>query len=79
LGYFVWNDLIAKYSLSKIAPFTLLSPLVGTLASALILHEPLPLWKIVAGSLILLGLLLNIFGPIWELKKEPTKTSLFIE
>jgi O-acetylserine/cysteine efflux transporter len=79
LGYFVWNDLIAKYSLSKIAPFTLLSPLVGTIASAIILHEPLPFWKIVSGLLILTGLLLNIFGPIWELKKESKKTSLFIE
>jgi O-acetylserine/cysteine efflux transporter len=78
-GYFVWNDLIAKYSLGKIAPFTLLSPLIGTVASTLILHEPLHLWKIIAGSLILLGLLLNIFGTIWELKKEQAQTSLFIE
>lgn len=70
LGYVVWNHLIATYSLSKIAPFTLLSPLIGSLASAWILKEALPAWKLFAGFLILLGLCLNIFGPKWEAKKE---------
>lgn len=76
LGYFVWNDLIAKYTLGKIAPFTLLSPLIGTLASTWILAEPLPLWKILSGCLILTGLFLNVFGPKIEVSHQISKNSL---
>ena len=76
LGYFVWNDLIAKYSLSKIAPFTLLSPLIGTLTSAWILAEPLPLWKVCSGALIIVGLCLNIVGPKIEENRQISKSSL---
>lgn len=79
LGYVVWNALISKYSLSKIAPFTLLSPVVGTLASTWILKEPLPFWKIFSACLILLGLFLNIFGPKLESKREISKESSIIE
>lgn len=54
-GYSVWNGLIRRYSLSRIAPLTLLVPLVAMALSALILDEQLPGWKLTAAALILLG------------------------
>ena len=66
LGYYVWNDLIAKYSVGKIAPFTLLSPVFGMISSTLIFKEPLPVWKLFSAMLILTGLGLHIIGPKLE-------------
>ena len=62
IGFGIWSMLMRKYPTAMIAPFTLLVPVTGMVASALILHEPLQWWKIVAGMLVLAGLALNQFG-----------------
>lgn len=62
LGFYIWNQLIHRYTLGMIAPFSLLSPVVGIVSSALVLNETIQPWKIVAGSLIILGLCINLFG-----------------
>lgn len=62
VGYGSWSWLLNHYPVSSIAPFTLLIPIFGILSSALILGEPLQPWKIGAGSLILIGLCVNLFG-----------------
>lgn len=62
-GFYIWNYLIKRYSLGMIAPFSLLSPVVGMIGSALVLNESLQSWKILSGSLIVLGLFINLFGP----------------
>lgn len=55
-GYGVWNSLIRRYSLSRIAPLTLLVPLVALILAIFLLGETLTHWKIGAVLLILGGL-----------------------
>jgi O-acetylserine/cysteine efflux transporter len=62
IGFGIWSMLMRKYPAAQIAPFALLVPVTGMIASALILDEPLQWWKITAGMLVLAGLALNQFG-----------------
>lgn len=62
IGYGTWNWLLSRYPISKIVPFTLLVPIVGILGSVIILGEPLQLWKIIAGILVIGGLGINLVG-----------------
>lgn len=58
----VWNWLLRFYPISKLAPFTLLVPIVGMLSSALLIGEALPWWKITAAGLIIGGVAINILA-----------------
>jgi O-acetylserine/cysteine efflux transporter len=60
-GYGCWAWLLARHPAATIAPLSLLVPVFGFAASALILGEPLQSWKIAAGLLVIGGLALNIF------------------
>jgi len=60
-GYGVWAWLLARYPAATVSPMTLLVPVFGMGASALLLGEPLESWKILAGFLVLSGLALNLF------------------
>ncbi len=51
----------SKMALTTVTPWALLVPVFGMSASSLLLAEPLPLWKLIAASLVLLGLLLNLY------------------
>lgn len=62
LGFGIWSMLMRKYPAAMIAPFTLLVPVTGMIAAALLLDEALQWWKLVAGLLVLCGLALNLFG-----------------
>jgi len=62
-GYAAWGWLMARHPAATIAPMALLVPVFGMGASALILAEGLPLWKLGAAALVLSGLALNLFGP----------------
>jgi O-acetylserine/cysteine efflux transporter len=73
VGYGVWNWLLGRYPVSFIVPFTLLVPIVGLLSSAILLGEPLPLWKISAGLLVMSGVCINLLGArFFYRKKLPT-------
>ena len=61
-GFGLWNHLHRFYPLSKLAPFTLLVPIVGILSSALVFNEPIQWWKSLSTLLILSGLCINILG-----------------
>ena len=65
-GYGVWAWLLARYPAATVSPMTLLVPVFGMGASALLLGEPLESWKILAGLLVLSGLALNLF---WSRRK----------
>lgn len=67
-GYAAWAWLLARYPAATVSPLSLLVPIFGMGASALYLAEPLPAWKIIAASLILAGLALNIIWPIVQHK-----------
>lgn len=55
-GYGVWNWLLARYPAATISPLSLLVPIVGMASAAVWFGEPLPAWKLEAGTLVLLGL-----------------------
>jgi O-acetylserine/cysteine efflux transporter len=59
-GYACWAWLLSRYPAATIAPVSLLVPVFGFGASALLLHEPMPSWKIIATLLIMGGLAVNL-------------------
>jgi len=56
LGYWFWNKMIMKYSLSSVAPMTLLVPVFGILGGFLFYDEVVAASHIIAAVLILFGL-----------------------
>ena len=62
-GYGAWGFLLGRYPAATVSPFALLIPVSGMGASALLLGEPLPLWKLAAAALIIGGLAVNLAGP----------------
>lgn len=61
-GYAAWNWLLARHPASSIAPLGLLVPFFGLGASAWILGEDLPAWKIAAALAVVSGLAINILA-----------------
>jgi O-acetylserine/cysteine efflux transporter len=59
-GYACWAWLLSRYPAATVAPMSLLVPVIGFATSAIILGEPLPLWKIGATLLIMAGLAVNL-------------------
>ena len=60
-GYGFWAFLTARYPAATIAPISLLVPVFGFAASALLLGEPLESWKLAATALVMAGLAINLF------------------
>ncbi len=61
-GYAAWGWLLARHPAATVAPMALLVPVFGMGASALLLAEGLPAWKLIAAALVLAGLALNLLG-----------------
>jgi O-acetylserine/cysteine efflux transporter len=59
LGYWFWNKMIMKYSISSVAPLTLLVPVFGILGGYCFYDEPIEMSQIIAAMLILLGLFMG--------------------
>ena len=62
-GYAAWGWLLARHPAATITPLALLVPVFGMGASALLLGEGLPAWKLGAALLVLAGLALNLLMP----------------
>lgn len=62
-GYAAWNWLIARHPASRVAPLGLLVPFFGLGASALVLGESLPAWKVGAAGMVVAGLAVTILPP----------------
>ena len=62
LGYGLWGRLLSRYPASQVAPFSLLVPVVGLSASALLLGERLDTQQGAGVGLVLAGLLVNLYG-----------------
>ncbi|MEI2415670.1 EamA family transporter [Orrella sp. JC864] len=58
-GFGAWNWLLMRHPAATVTPMALLVPVFGMLASALLLAEALPLWKLTAAGLVMAGLMLN--------------------
>jgi O-acetylserine/cysteine efflux transporter len=63
-GYAAWGWLLARNPAATITPTALLVPVFGMGASAIILAEPLPAWKLAAAGLVLAGLVVNLTWPV---------------
>lgn len=61
-GYGAWSWLISRHPVGLVAPFTLLVPFIGMFSSVWILGESLDLWKLIAGLLVIGGLVTSLFG-----------------
>jgi len=70
-GYAAWGWLLARHAASTITPMALLVPVFGMGASAWLLAEPLPAWKLSAAALVMTGLTLNVLWPHWVLRRQP--------
>ncbi|WJV62472.1 EamA family transporter [Pectobacteriaceae bacterium CE70] len=62
IGYSIWGNLLARYETWRVAPLSLLVPVVGLLSAGVLLGETLSLLQITGTLLIMLGLLVNVFG-----------------
>ncbi|MDD2927040.1 EamA family transporter [Rhodoferax sp.] len=62
LGYGLWTHLMARYPANRVAPFTLLVPLVGLSTGWLVFGEALRPIHFAGGALLMAGLLVNVFG-----------------
>ena len=61
-GYGAWAWLLARYPAATVTPWALLVPVFGIGASAAMLGEPLPAWKLGAAALVIGGLALNLWA-----------------
>lgn len=61
-GFGSWNWLLARHDAATVTPMALLVPVFGFTASALLLHEALPGWKLGAAALVMAGLALNLLA-----------------
>jgi O-acetylserine/cysteine efflux transporter len=59
-GYGMWNWLLARHPAAQVAPIGLLVPIFGMSASAYMLGEAMPVWKLIAAALVLAGLGINL-------------------
>ena len=64
-GYGAWNWLLSRHPAATVTPMALLVPLFGMGASALLLGEAMPTWKLGACALVLGGLALIVLWPRW--------------
>ncbi len=62
-GFAAWAWLLSRYPAATVAPMALLVPVFGMGASTLWLGESLPGWKLLAASLVMAGLALNLWWP----------------
>lgn len=67
IGYVFWGKLLAKHPVGKIAPLSLLIPIIGLLCADLFLDEHLVLMQWLGGAVVMLGLAINLFGGRWYL------------
>ncbi|AKJ42333.1 EamA family transporter [Pragia fontium] len=64
LGYSIWGNLLSRYETWRVAPLTLLVPIVGLATAWIILGETLSIAQTSGAVLVMVGLLINIFGAL---------------
>ena len=58
----LWTKLLLRAPASSVLPFTLLMPLFAIIFSKVILEETLTFHQMIAGFIILLGVMMHIWG-----------------
>ncbi|MGL4002534.1 EamA family transporter [Pantoea eucalypti] len=64
VGYVIWGNLLSRYETWRVAPLSLLVPVVGIVTAALVLDEHLSGQQMLGAAVIILGLLVNVFGGV---------------
>ena len=73
LGYGIWTYLMSRYPANRVAPFSMLVPLVGLTTGWLVFGESLQPIHFAGGALLMAGLLVNLFGaPVFARLKWKT-------
>ncbi|EOC0475311.1 O-acetylserine/cysteine exporter [Cronobacter turicensis] len=67
LGYGIWGTLLGRYETWRVAPLSLLVPVVGLASAALLLDERLSALQIIGALLVMAGLYINVFG--WRVRR----------
>ena len=62
-GYAAWGWLLSRHPAATVTPMALLVPVFGIGASALLLGEALPAWKLLAAVLVMSGLVVGLLWP----------------
>lgn len=62
VGYGIWGSLLGRYETWRVAPLSLLVPVVGMASAALLLGETLNGLQMLGAVLIMGGLYINVFG-----------------
>ncbi|WP_303756110.1 O-acetylserine/cysteine exporter [Enterobacter hormaechei] len=62
IGYGIWGSLLGRYETWRVAPLSLLVPVVGLASAALLLDETLSALQLFGAGLIMAGLYINVFG-----------------
>lgn len=66
LGFGLWTFLMSRYPVNRVAPFTLLVPVVGLTTGWVVFGEQLQPVHFAGAGLLMAGLLVNLFGgPAW--------------
>lgn len=64
MGYGIWGSLLSRYETWRVAPLTLLVPVVGILSAVWILGERRSPQQMVGALVVIAGLLVNVFGGV---------------
>jgi len=62
IGYGIWGTLLGRYETWRVAPLSLLVPVVGIASAALLLDEKLGALQLIGAVLVMAGLYINVFG-----------------
>jgi O-acetylserine/cysteine efflux transporter len=62
IGYGLWGTLLAKYPTGKVAPLSLLVPVIGLITAQIVLKEKLTIIQWGGGIIIILGLLISNYS-----------------
>ncbi|VEB97747.1 Probable amino-acid metabolite efflux pump [Cedecea lapagei] len=62
VGYGIWGTLLGRYETWRVAPLSLLVPVVGMASAAVMLGEKLTVMQLLGAVLIMGGLYINVFG-----------------
>lgn len=62
VGYGIWGSLLGRYETWRVAPLSLLVPVVGMASAALLLGETLSVLQLLGALLVMAGLYINVFG-----------------
>jgi O-acetylserine/cysteine efflux transporter len=72
VGYGIWGSLLGRYETWRVAPLSLLVPVVGMASAALLLGETLNGLQLLGAVLIMAGLYINVFGlRVWRTGAVP--------